>query len=96
MSRYHVVGGAVRLQKKLRIGEMTKKFYKSVVTITIVDEAPLEWNSMDDIAAVANEAIVAISEATSEEITAVQAAAFAIANDSDPEWFGIDADGVEL
>ena len=76
-----------------------KKFYRTVIQMEILSEQPIRDASMSDIAYQTDEGDWSGKNTTviqDDEITGPQAAVYLSLQGSDPEFFGLDAEGNEL
>jgi hypothetical protein len=65
------------------------RFYKTIFTVEIVSDSPLEWDDINDIALEATLNSYRVAERNAI-ISEHEAAEFAVAVGDDPSWLGIE------
>ena len=75
-----------------------RKFYKQIIQIELLSEdVPFEWDNLVNI----NDAMLTdwsgkVEEISCDEVTPEEMAKLLIAQDSDPEFFGLDENGKDM
>jgi hypothetical protein len=71
-----------------------RKFWKTVVTVTILSETPFDYDNLSDIQSqIDGDCSGEFDTTSSEEIDAATCAALLIKQHSDPEFFNLDENG---